>query len=128
VGVFLRLAYIALYAIMLGTLASRLRRDTFRGIVEACLAATVLYFILVDTSNQEWYLTWLMGFAFVLPYERAHTLAWGLSACFMPLVIFTVKNPAPIWLIANVALYCLVLILGGQYLVRLARTMRSASE
>ncbi len=124
VGVFLRLAYVALYGTLLLALRERLRRDTFRGIVEACLAATVLYFILVDTTNQEWYLTWLMGFALVLPYDRAHTLAWGLSASFLPLVIFTVKNPAPIWFIANVALYCLVLVLGCQYLVRLARTIK----
>ncbi len=130
VGELLRLAYVALYGIMLLVLADRLRRgrDTFRGIAEACLAATVLYFLLVDTSNQEWYLTWLMGFALVLPYDRTHTLAWGLSACFLPLVIFTVKNPMPIWLIANVVLYCILLVLGGQYLVGLARTLRPARE
>ena len=126
VGVILRVTYVALYGIMLLALTDRLRRDTFRGIAEACIAATVLYFILVDTSNQEWYLTWLMGFALVLPYERAHTLAWGLSACFLPLVIFTVKNPLPVWLIANVVLYCILLVLGGQYLVRLARTLQPA--
>jgi alpha-1,6-mannosyltransferase len=124
VGVFLRLIYIVLYGIMLFALTDRLRRDTFRGIAETCIAATLLYFILVDTSNQEWYLTWLMGFALILPYDRAHTLAWGLSASFLPLVIFTVKNPAPIWFIANVALYCLVLVLGCQYLVRLSRAIQ----
>jgi alpha-1,6-mannosyltransferase len=124
VGVALRLTYLGFYGVMLLALTDRLRRDTFRGIAEGCLAATVLYFILVDTTNQEWYLTWLMGFALVVSYERANTLAWGLSACFMPLVIFTVKNPAPLWFIANVALYCLVLLLGSQYLVRLARTLR----
>jgi alpha-1,6-mannosyltransferase len=124
VGLFLRLIYLVLYGIMLFALTDRLRRDTFRGIAETCLAATLLYFILVDTSNQEWYLTWLMGFALILPYDRAHTLAWGLSASFLPLVIFTVKNPAPIWFIANVALYCLVLVLGCQYLVRLSRTLQ----
>jgi alpha-1,6-mannosyltransferase len=127
VGVLLRFAYIAVYGIMLLALIDRLRRDTVRGIAEACLAAIVLYFILVDTTNQEWYLTWLMGFALVLPYNRAHTLAWGLSASFLPFVIFTVKNPAPIWFMANVALYCLLLILGGQYLVRLARSLRPSA-
>jgi ABC-type Mn2+/Zn2+ transport system permease subunit len=126
VGVYLRVAYMALYGIMLLALADRLRQDTFRGIAEGCLAAILLYFILVDTSNQEWYLTWLMGLALVLADDRAHALAWRLSAWFLPLVIFTVKNPAPLWFIANVALYCLVLILGGQYLARLARTLRPA--
>ena len=39
---------------------------------------------------------------------------------FLPLVIFTVKKNLAIWLIANVALYCLVLALGGKYLLSLA--------
>ena len=121
VGTFLRGAYIVLYAVMLLALTDRLRRDPLRGIAEGCLAATVLYFILVNTGNQEWYLTWLIGLALVLPHERARSLAWWLSASFLPLVIFTVKNPAPLWFIANVALYCLVLVLGGRYLVSLAR-------
>jgi alpha-1,6-mannosyltransferase len=123
IGVILRLLFIALYGILLLALRNRLRQDALRGIAEGCLAATLLYFILVDTTNQEWYLTWLMGLALVLPYKRAHTLAWGLSAGFMPLVIFTVKNPPPYWFIANVALYCLVLVLGTQYLARLVRTL-----
>ncbi|HEV2704037.1 MAG TPA: hypothetical protein VGV09_20595 [Steroidobacteraceae bacterium] len=126
VGVPLRVAFVGLYGIMLLGFINRLRQDTFRGIAEACLATIILYFILVDASNQEWYLTWLMGLALVLPYDRAQYLAWRLSAFFLPLVIFTVKNPAPTWFIANVALYCMVLIFGGQYLVRLARTLRAA--
>jgi len=128
-GAFLRLMYVACYGIMLLMLSDRLRRNAVRGIAEACIAATVLYFILVDTSNQEWYLTWLMGFALVVSYERAHALAWGLSAWFLPLVIFTVKNPAPVWLIANVVLYCLLLVLGSQYLARLlaARSREAAA-
>lgn len=127
VGVALRVAYVGLYAIMLLGLVRRLRQDTFGGIAEGCLAALVLYFILVDSTNQEWYMTWLMGLALVVPYARAHTLAWWLSAWFLPLVIFTVKNPWPIWFIANVALYCMVLICGGLYLARLARTLRPAN-
>jgi len=125
VGPWLRGVYVALYAVMLLALTDRLRRDPLRGIVEGCLAATLLYFILVNTCNQEWYLTWMIGLALVLPYDRARSLAWWLSACFLPLVIFTVKNPAPIWFIANVALYCLVLVLGVRYLASLARAIRA---
>ena len=124
-GVFLRGAYIALYAILLLALVDGMRRDTLRGVAEGCFAAAVLYFVLVNTCNQEWYLTWVMGLALVLPYERARSLAWWLSACFLPLVIFTVKNPAPLWFIANVALYCLILVLGVRYLVSLARAIRA---
>lgn len=122
-GACLRVAYAVFYATMLVGLTDRLRRDPLHGIAEGCLAATVLYFIFVNTGNQEWYLTWMMGLALVLPYERAHSLAWLLSASFLPLVIYTVKNPAPNWFIANVALYCLVLVLGGRYLASLARTL-----
>jgi alpha-1,6-mannosyltransferase len=125
VGAFLRGAYVVLYAILLLSLVDRLRRDTLRGIAEACLAVTLLYFLLVNSCNQEWYLTWLMGLALVLPHDRARSLAWWLSACFLPLVIFTVKNPAPIWFIANVALYGVVLVLGGRYMVSLVRTIRT---
>lgn len=128
VGLILRLAYVVFYAVMLLALVDRLRQDPLHGIAEGCLVATVLYFILVNTGNQEWYLTWLMGLALVLPHERARSLAWWLSACFLPLVIFTVKNPAPLWFIANVALYCLVLVLGGRYLVSLARETAPARK
>ena len=128
VGATLRGIFIALYGIVLLALIDRLRRDPLTGIAEACLAATVLYFIFVNTGVQEWYLTWMMGVALILPYDRAHNLAWGLSACFLPLVIYTVKNPAPIWFIANVVLYCVMLVLGGRYLVSLARTIPPARE
>jgi alpha-1,6-mannosyltransferase len=127
-GAALKGIYVVFYAVMLLALAHRMRRDPVRGIAEGCLAATLLYFILVNTGNQEWYLTWLMGLALVLPHERARSLAAWLSACFLPLVIFTVKNPAPLWFIANVALYCLVLVLGGKYLVSLARSLPPARE
>lgn len=125
VGVFLRGAYIVLYGLVLLALVDRMRRDTFKGVAEGCLAVGLLYFLLVNSCNQEWYLTWLMGLALVLPYDRARSFAWWLSACFMPLVIFTVKNPAPLWFIANVALYCLLLVLGARYLVSLARAIRT---
>ncbi len=125
-GMFLKGAYAVSYALMLLALSRRLRSDPLRGVAEGCLVATLLYFILVNTGNQEWYLTWLIGPALVLPYARARSLAWWLSAGFLPLVIFTVKNPMPIWFIANVVLYGLVLVLGGRYLAGLARTTWSA--
>ena len=125
VGDLLRGAYAVLYVMVLLIWAGRLRRDTFRGLVEACLLVTVLYFVLVNSSNQEWYLTWWMGLALILPHKRAQALALGLSAWFLPLVIFTVKNPAPIWFIANVALYCLVAALSIRYLVSTVRAVRT---
>ncbi len=123
-GRWLRLSYMGIYAVVLLAMVPRLRRDLFRGSVEACLVMTLLYFIVVNNTNQEWYLTWLMGFALVLPLGRAHMLAWRLSALFLPLVIYTIKNLFIVQLFANAALYLLVLVLGGQYLVRMWRASR----
>lgn len=127
-GAMLRGIFIALYAVMLLLMIDRLRRDPLKGIAEGCLAATVLYFILVNTGVQEWYLTWMMGLALVLPYERARNLALGLSACFLPLVIYTVKSPMLILEGSNFILYSLMLLLGGWYLASLARTIAPSRE
>lgn len=108
----LRLAYMAGYALLCWRYWPRLRRDPVQGGIELCLVATLLYFMLVNTSNQEWYLTWLMGFAFVLPNEAARALALRLSVGFMPLVIFTVKNERAVVSVANTLLYLLVLACG----------------
>lgn len=117
IGMNLRAAYIIIYVASLLLLLRRMRDDVFNGSVSACLSVTILYFIVANASNQEWYLTWLMGFAFVLPYKHAHSLAWLLSAFFLPLVIYTVKSDTIIaWLYSNTALYLLVLVLGCRYL------------
>lgn len=107
-----RLSYIGLYALLLLAMLPRLRRDAFTGSVEACLLAALLYFMLVNTTNQEWYLTWVMGFAFVLPAVHARALGWRLSAYFLPLVIYTVKSQPSTLLFSNAALYALVAVLG----------------
>ena len=116
----LRLIYMVVYAASLLLLLPRLRRDTYGGSVEACLVVTVLYFIIANTSNQEWYLTWFLGFALVLPYARAYTLALRISALFLPLVIYTVKGGSlAAELLSNSLLYLLIVVLCCQYLRRL---------
>ena len=112
----LRAVYIGIYAVALLLSLQRLRRDVFNGSVEACLLVTILYFIVANPSNQEWYLTWLMGLALILPYSHAHALAWRLSAYFLPLVIYTVKSGSLFLdLVSNALLYLLVLVLGCHY-------------
>lgn len=116
-GANLRMIYMVIYVAVLLLMLRRLRRDTFTGTVEACLIATILYFIIANTSNQEWYLTWLIGLALVLPYAHARSLAWRLSAYFLPLVIYTVKSGSLfVELLSNAILYLLVLALGCHYL------------
>lgn len=117
-GGVLRLAYVAGYALLCWRYWPRLRRAPFLAGVELCLIATLLYFVLVNTSNQEWYLTWLMGFAFILPSESARSLALRLSVGFVPLVIYTVKNDVTVKLAANTALYLLVLVCAWAYMRR----------
>jgi len=106
------------YALLCWRYLPRLRREPLQAGVELCLIATLLYFMLVNISNQEWYLTWLMGFAFALPSEAARVLALRLSVGFVPLVIFTVKNERWVVSAANTALYLLVLACGWVYLRR----------
>lgn len=114
-GGVLRLSYMAAYALLCGHYWPRLRREPFNAGIELCLIVTLLYFVLVNTSNQEWYLTWLMGLAFVLPGEAARTLALRLSVVFVPLVIYTVKNERPLMSAANVTLYLLLLFCAWSY-------------
>ena len=128
-GASLRLTYVAIYAIALLLLLRRLRSDAFIGSIEGCLVVTILYFMVANTSNQEWYLTWLLGFAFTLPYAHSYMFAVRLSAYFLPLVIYTVKSDTLIaHLISNTALYSLVLILGLSYLWASARRPSEAAK
>lgn len=115
-GGVLRLAYMAVYALMCWRYWPRLKRDPFQAGIEMCLLATLLYFLLVNTSNQEWYLTWLMGFAFVLPSEAARTLALRLSVAYVPLVIYTVHGDRGVVFAANLALYLLLMASAWAYL------------
>ncbi len=114
-----RLVYIALYALLMVLYIPRLRRDTVYAAVEMCLVATLMYFLIVNTTNMEWYLTWLMGFAFVLPGADARALGWRLGAYFLPLVIYTVYGLRLTQLLANTALYAVLLVVAGVYLLQL---------
>lgn len=109
IGGALRLAYMGAYALLCWRYWPRLRREPFLAGVELCLIATLLYFVLVNTSNQEWYLTWMMGFAFVLPSAATRSLALRLSVAYVPLVIYSVRGDRSVVFAANLALYLLVL-------------------
>jgi hypothetical protein len=95
--------------------------------VELCLKATLLYFVLVNTSNQEWYLTWLMGFAIILPSDASRVLALRLSVAFMPLVIYTVVGAKPVVMWANAMLYGLLALCAGLYVRRQRKECTAAS-
>ena len=77
----------------------------------------ISYFLTLNSSNHEWYLTWLFGPALVGAGVAADKLSVRLSAWFMPLVIFTAKNPTHVLWAANVALYLLLLAFGIPFLV-----------
>lgn len=96
-------------------------RDRFRGRPGALERAWVFlflsHFLTLNTSNHEWYLTWLLGPALVGAGAAAERLSIRLSAWFMPLVIFTARSPADVLWPANIALYLLLAAFGAPFLV-----------
>lgn len=114
----LRLVYMGAYAVLCWQYLPRLRREPWQGGVELCLIATLLYFALVNTSNQEWYLTWALGLALVLPGRAARHLVLGLSVAYVPLVIYTVDGDRGVVFAANVVLYLVVLVSAWLYIRR----------
>lgn len=126
-GRLMRKAYVLVYAVVLLAYVRRLMREGVTAAIELCLVVAVLYFVLVSASNQEWYLTWLLGFAFVLPNAAARELGWRLSAYFMPLVIYTVYGQPSTLLYANAGLYALVLVVGSAFLWHTVRRPAASS-
>lgn len=94
--------FLALYA---GLLLWMLRTKARPALSDACLATLVVYFVLANSSNHEWYITWLLGLCAVSPAWAPARLGLALSALYMPLVIFTVRGPLPFVLSANVAVW-----------------------
>jgi len=88
----------------------------------------VSYFLTLNTSNHEWYLTWLIGPALIGAGVAGITLALRLSALFMPLVIFTVRNPVPVSWVSNAGLYLLLLLVSMPFLLESIRRDPSAPE
>lgn len=114
-GRVLQRLFIGVYPLLLLMYWRRIRARPFEGCVQLCLATTLVYFLLVNACNQEWYLTWLMGLVFVQEPGAAWRLGLRLSAYFLPLVIFTVKSAPEVVLLANVALYLLLAAVGLGY-------------
>lgn len=126
-GRFLQHLFIGAYPLLLLAFWRRIRAVPFEAGVQLCLVTTLSYFLLVNASNQEWYLTWLIGLAIIQPPGAAWRLALRLSAFFLPLVIFTVKGPPEMVLLANAALYLLLLALGLYYLGQVRKDMPLAA-
>ncbi|WP_374435396.1 hypothetical protein [Inhella sp.] len=104
----LKLAYVLGYSVLLAVYVRRLREEWLMALAELCLLSTLLYFVLVNATNQEWYLTWLMGFACITAGKAELALLLRFSTLFLPFVIFTVKGHVPAILFSNVLLYALV--------------------
>lgn len=94
--------FLALYA---GLLLWMLRSKARPALSDACLTTLVGYFVLANSSNHEWYITWLLGLCAVSLAWAPVRLGLVLSALYMPLVIFTVRGPLPFVLSANVAVW-----------------------
>ncbi len=125
--------FFAFYAaLLLWLLRTKLRP----GLADACLVTLVVYFVVVNSSNHEWYMTWLLGLAAVssavvrsrLDASGPVKLALALSALYMPLVIFTVKGPLFFVVLANAIVWLVLVGVSLPFLREAVRTRLFALE
>lgn len=109
------------YAVLLG-LAWR-RRDA--AAADLYVVALLLNFMITQPTVQEWYLAWLVPLALASTNDAFRRLAMRLSVLFVPFVIFTVKSPSWVLLVANTGLYLLVVACALPALRAFARTLRA---
>ncbi|MCK6682158.1 MAG: glycosyltransferase 87 family protein [Thermoanaerobaculia bacterium] len=76
---------------------------------EASLAFFLLYFLILNQTNQEWYLTWILPFLILTGTEPAIRFGYRISILFLPLVIFTVKNTPAVEYLVNALGYLVLL-------------------
>lgn len=117
----LRGAFLALALASVALLVRDRRAGRSGSLERSSVFLLVSYFLTLNTSNHEWYLTWLVAPALVGVGAAGRSLALRLSALFMPLVIFTVRNPVPVSWVSNAALYLLLLIVSIPFLLASTR-------
>lgn len=113
-----------------GVLLLQARKTGRFRLIEACLLVWMVFFLFPNNTNQEWYLTWLIPLAAVLPSAAATAFVLRLSLLFMPLVIYTVKGPPTLAFWANVVLYlvfagCALLLAPGLLFPPAARPIKA---
>lgn len=113
--------FAALYMACLLVFAWRARREGGFRLADAAVWVVLVYFLVLNETNQEWYLTWILGPLSLISTRQALTFGIRLSWLFLPLVIFTVKNSMLVYIASNTMLYFLLLGLSAPLLYHLLR-------
>ena len=108
-------------------LARRAERKGF-GLEEAATISVLAYFLLANSSNHEWYLSWILGFALAAPDRAFSAFAVRISALYMALVVYTVNSPTAVVWVTNTVQYFVILGCAAPLLWRLARRPADGDE
>jgi hypothetical protein len=123
----MKLVFLSAYTLLLAWLIMGVRSNNPFPLAGASLACYLLYFLLLNQTNQEWYLTWIMPILPLIGTQEARRFGYQLSAIFLPIIIFTVKDPPIVVLVANVMGYMVILYFSIILLLRSISTRRSAT-
>ena len=95
---------------------------------EAATVSVLAYFLLANSSNHEWYLSWILGFALAAPDRAFSAFAVRISALYMALVVYTVNSPTAVVWVTNTVQYFVLLGCAAPLLWRLARRPADGDE
>ncbi len=123
----MKVVFLAAYTLLMAWLILRIRSSESIPLAGASLASYLIYFLLLNQTNQEWYLTWLLPFITLIGTNEVRRFGYQISTIFLPIVILTVKGPPTVVVIANVAGYMVILCCSVMLLLRLASNRRSFS-
>ena len=105
----MKFLFLSAYAALLALLVVRAQVNKPIPLAGASLACYLIYFLTLNQTNQEWYLTWIIPFIPLIGTPESRRFAYQISAIFMPVIIFTIKNPPAVSLVANVIGYMIIL-------------------
>jgi len=124
----MKIVLVAIFSLTIAWLVVRSWRRGKFPLMEASLSFFLFYFLVLNQTNQEWYLTWILAFIPMIGTEPVLRFGYRISVLFLPLVIFTVKNMALVESLTNALVYVLVLLFSVPVLVQFYRSIRSESE
>ena len=118
-----KIIFLAAYLLLLSWLMISAGRGNTFPLAGASLGSYLLYFLLLNQTNQEWYLTWIIPFIPLIGTAATRLFSYQMSAIFMPIIIFTIKNPPAGAFVANILGYMVILCFSALLLLRSLTTM-----
>lgn len=123
----MKVVFLSAYTLLVAWLILRARSCDPLPLAGASLTCYLLFFLLLNQTNQEWYLTWIMPFVPLIGTKEVRRFGYQISAIFLPIIIFTVKDPPIVVLVANVMGYMVILCFSVILLLHSLTTRRSAA-